>query len=471
MKLNNLKAGMDMVDVTKVEEVLNSETAKTSEYYKHQEKMNSKAQKKLDLLVERAVKYRLNPQIIGMWQKEADKEIAKYPRTDLCEHYLHMDMDAFFASVEIRDNPAYSSVPLAVGSTSMISTSNYVARKFGVRAGMAGFIALKLCPNLIIVPGQFDKYEEVGRFIRGQVLYKYDPMLRSFSCDEASLNITNYCQNACLSPAEVGARVKAEVHDLTGLTCSIGIGPNPTLAKIASEYHKPNGLHALQFQTNEEMLDFLYSLRVRKIPCLGRRTEDMLSEIGIIDLGDIYHNRGLLWGLLPRKTAIFYILCPLGIFPTSMLGDADSANSTPGASNGTEHSISKERTFPPLKSKDELMEVFHIVLHDALQYFEESQEIDCCVGTITLKLKYHSFEMKQRSIRLDPATRDYALLAETAKQILSSEYYPTDIRLLGIKFTLQKNRQSVYRQGKLNGPNTKADTSASHNQIQVISID
>ena len=443
MKLNNLKAGMEKVDVRKVEKVLNSAEAKTSPFYKHQELMDAKAQKRNDELAQRAVEARKNQRMLLQWQNEADAEVAQYPLTDLSASYLHMDMDAFFANVEIRDNPAYASLPLAVGSTSMISTSNYVARRFGVRAGMAGFMALKICPDLIIVPCRHHKYAEIGAEIREKVLTNYDPNYRSFSCDEATLNITNYCEKHCVTPSEVGRRIKDEVVTLTGLTCSVGIGPHPILSKIAAEFKKPDGLFAMHFTSQDELRDFLFPIGVRKIPFLGRRTEDLLKEIGIINLGDIYHERGLLWGLLPRKTAMSYILCPYGIFHGSSAepkGETGEKRALDGSTShkpvASEHSISKERTFGSLRSKEELMGIFKRVMGDVLVYYESYQD-DHVVTSVTLKLKSSSFAIRQRSMRLPTPTKTPDVLAETALRVLASENFPIDIRLLGIKLTLQ----------------------------------
>ena len=444
------------VDVVRIEEVLNDESARMSKYYKHQEIMDSKAKQRFKVFVERAVKYRQNPSIIDLWEDEFEAEVMKYALPDTKETYLHMDMDAFFANVEIRDNPAYASLPVAVGSLSMISTSNYIARKFGVRAAMAGFIALKLCPDLIIIPCNYEKYQAVGAEIREKVLSKYDQDFKSFSCDEATLHITSYCEHNNVSPSELGQRIKDDIFALTGLTCSIGIGPNPIISKMAAEYKKPCGFHALQFITTNEMRSFLHQLPIRKVPFLGKRAENLLAEIGILDLGDIYHNRGLLWGLLPRKTAMSYILCPYGIFGMTSSEDSEFSQTPKRAlcpsishsSIGLELSISKERTFGAISSKHELLCVLERVVSDILEYYS-TYALEFSVNTVTLKLKNEEFEIRQRSLRLTTPTKSMRVLLEVAHKILAWEYYPIDIRLLGVKFTLQEDANVVEAESKL----------------------
>ncbi|MQM06902.1 hypothetical protein Taro_039731 [Colocasia esculenta] len=141
-------------------------------------------------------------------------------------------MDAFYAAVETLENPSLKGKPLAVGSMSMICTANYEARKFGVRAAMPGFIARKLCPNLVFVPTNFDKYSYYSEMTR-KVFRRYDPCFIATSLDEAYLNITDICKERGVSSQEVAEQLRNTIYVETGLTCSAGVAPNRLLAKVA----------------------------------------------------------------------------------------------------------------------------------------------------------------------------------------------------------------------------------------------
>ncbi|KAG1347920.1 hypothetical protein COCNU_06G017490 [Cocos nucifera] len=162
----------------------------------------------------------------------ANKKILELEASrDLSKVWLHTDMDAFYAAVETLENPSLKGKPMAVGSMSMICTANYEARKFGVRAAMPGFIAHKLCPDLVFVPTNFEKYTYYSESTR-KVFRRYDPDFIATSLDEAYVNITEYCNERGLSSEEVAAELRNNVYEETGLTCSVGVAPNRLLAKI-----------------------------------------------------------------------------------------------------------------------------------------------------------------------------------------------------------------------------------------------
>jgi len=159
-------------------------------------------------------------------------------------------MDMFYAAVEIRDDPSLANIPMCVGNKSMISTSNYIARKYGVRSAMPGFIAEKLCPNLKFVSGNFEKYHIESEKIMN-VIMEYDENYESMGLDEAYVDLTNYCFENNIKTEEdiikLGKEIKKKIFDSTKLTSSIGIAANKTLAKICSDYNKPDGLYFLKF--------------------------------------------------------------------------------------------------------------------------------------------------------------------------------------------------------------------------------
>ncbi|MEZ9596140.1 DNA polymerase IV [Shewanella sp. 10N.261.52.F9] len=199
---------------------------------------------------------------------------------------IHVDMDCFYAAVEMRDFPELRGKPIAVGGRSdrrgVISTCNYEARQFGVRSAMASGYALKLCPDLILVPGRMQVYKEVSSQIRA-VFERYTDLIEPLSLDEAYLDVTDspHCKGSATLIAEA---IRADILAETGLTASAGIAPVKFLAKIASDLNKPNG----QYVIRPEMIDeFVKTLPLIKIPGVGKVTAKKLADLGLHTCCDI----------------------------------------------------------------------------------------------------------------------------------------------------------------------------------------
>ncbi|RTR32889.1 DNA polymerase IV [Shewanella atlantica] len=208
---------------------------------------------------------------------------------------IHIDMDCYFAAVEMRDFPELRGKPIAVGGRSdrrgVISTCNYEARQFGVRSAMASGYALKLCPDLILVPGRMSVYKEVSAQIR-EVFSRYTDLIEPLSLDEAYLDVTDctQCQGSATLIAEA---IRQEIFDITGLTASAGIAPVKFLAKIASDLNKPNGQYVI---TPNMIPAFVKDLPLTKIPGVGKVTGKKLEDIGLITCSDLqeYPQRALI---------------------------------------------------------------------------------------------------------------------------------------------------------------------------------
>ena len=193
--------------------------------------------------------------------------------------FVHIDMDAFYASVEMRDNPELAKVPMAIGGNShrgVLSTANYIARQYGVRSAMSNYQAKKLCPQLVIVPGRMGLYKEISRQIRG-VFAKYTELIEPLSLDEAYLDVTD-CQACNGSATLIAEQIRGEIHQQTGLTASAGIAPIKFLAKIASDENKPNGQCVI---TPDQVADFIDNLPLKKIPGVGKVTQQKLLAMGL----------------------------------------------------------------------------------------------------------------------------------------------------------------------------------------------
>jgi len=202
---------------------------------------------------------------------------------------FHVDLDAFYASVEIRSNQSYRGVPLIIGADpkdgkgrGVVITCSYEARKFGVRSAQPISVAFKLCPTAVYVRPNFELYDEVSGDVMG-LLKRFADKFEQASIDEAYMDVTQIC-NRYGGSVELAKHVKAELESTERLTCSIGIAPNKSTAKIASDMKKPNGLTYVDPTRAKE---FLAPLPVSKISGIGKKTEQKLNELGIKTIGEL----------------------------------------------------------------------------------------------------------------------------------------------------------------------------------------
>ncbi|EMS61094.1 Calcium-transporting ATPase 2, plasma membrane-type [Triticum urartu] len=262
----NAKAGMEGVDKEKVQKVI-YEMSKGSKYFENEQKKEAITKLKIEHL--RAQCAKLTDNDISHFQKVAEKKILELEASrDLSKIWLHTDMDAFYAAVETLENPSLKGKPLAVGSMSMIATASYEARKFGVRAAMPGFIGCKLCPDLVFVRPNFERYSHYSGLAR-KVFQRYDPNFFATSLDEAYLDITEVCIERGITGEEVASELRDAVHQETGLTCSAGVAPNRMIAKVCSDINKPNGQFILP-NDRDAVTTFVSTLPIRKIGGIGK---------------------------------------------------------------------------------------------------------------------------------------------------------------------------------------------------------
>jgi DNA polymerase-4 len=199
---------------------------------------------------------------------------------------IHIDMDCYYAAVEMRDNPEYRNVPLAIGGSSdrrgVISTCNYQARKFGVRSAMATAHALKLCPELVLAPGRMALYSEISQQIR-EIFSRYTDKIEPLSLDEAYLDVSD-CDLFSGSATLIAEDIRRVIFEETQLTASAGVAPCKFVAKIASDENKPNGICVV---TPEKLDDFVIRLSLGKIPGVGKVTLAKLHNIGLYSCADV----------------------------------------------------------------------------------------------------------------------------------------------------------------------------------------
>ncbi len=198
---------------------------------------------------------------------------------------IHIDMDAFYASVELRERPELRHVPVVVSShhpRAVICAASYPAREFGLRSAMPMRQGLKLCPHVIIIEPNFEKYRAVSAQIH-QIFQRYTALIEPLSLDEAYLNVTDNLQRMA-SATEVAMRIREDIFQATGLTASAGVAPNKFLAKVASDWNKPNGICVIK---PSKVKAFIHDLPLKKIPGVGKVTQEKLKAMQLETLGDL----------------------------------------------------------------------------------------------------------------------------------------------------------------------------------------
>ena len=198
---------------------------------------------------------------------------------------IHIDMDAFYASVELKDHPELKDLPVVISShhpRAVIAAASYPARKFGLRSAMSMSQAKKLCPQVLVIEPNFEKYRTVSTQIH-QIFQRYTHIIEPLSLDEAYLDVTENLKNI-LSATEVAIQIRHDIFQVTGLTASAGVAPNKFLAKIASDWHKPNGICVIK---PSQVQNFIQHLALKKIPGVGKVTQEKLKALQLETLGDL----------------------------------------------------------------------------------------------------------------------------------------------------------------------------------------
>ncbi|RNF13599.1 DNA polymerase kappa, partial [Trypanosoma conorhini] len=241
LQLDTTKAGLSRVDKAHVNNVI-EKCSRGSAFYLNEERMEAQRRQRHAELVSKAAAYpHLSTAAKSTLRKKVNMCEAELEAERQFRNYVHVDMDMFYAAVEMKKDPSLVDLPLGVGSFEMLSTTNYVARRYGVRSGMPGYIGRKLCPSLVIVPTDFDAYHAESAVVRG-IAADYDPNFTSVGLDELTMEVTAYLRaHPGMTAADVASEFRARVFAETRLTASAGIGPTATLSKIASNYKKPNG--------------------------------------------------------------------------------------------------------------------------------------------------------------------------------------------------------------------------------------
>jgi len=304
---------------------------------------------------------------------------------------IHIDMDAFYASVEQRDDPSLRGQPVIVGwpgERSVVCAASYEARKFGVHSAMPASRAKRLCPTGVFIPPNFDKYREVSRQIR-EIFERHTPLVEPLSLDEAYLDVTQEL-TGIPTATETAETIRGEIRAETHLTASAGVAPNKFLAKIASDWKKPDGLFVIRPHQVER---FLMPLPVRKIPGVGKATEAVLTDMGIATVGDLH-----------RFTAE-ELIARFGKWGTRLWELARGIDESPVVPSRKRKSWSSESTFP----RDiTLEEVADYIRKESQSLWSALQAKEMVGRTVTIKLRTGDFRTATRRLTPEapPASAD-----------------------------------------------------------------
>jgi DNA polymerase-4 len=332
---------------------------------------------------------------------------------------VHLDMDAFYASVEQRDNPALRGKPVAVGgrpeSRGVVAAASYEARVFGVRSAMPMARAVRLCPDLLVVHPNFERYRSVSSEIM-QILRACTPLVEPLSLDEAYLDVT---ENAWGEPygSKVAKRLKGQIFDQTGLTASAGVAPNKFLAKIASGYRKPDGLTVI---SPDRVESFLQELPVEALWGVGPVTARKLHAAGILKLTDVRSVELERLREIVGSLADWLRQLSHGDDPRAVVPDRESKSSS------TENTYAEDLTdLEAMRAELDRM---------ARENAEWLARRHLAARTVTIKVRYADFTTVTRSHTLSLATADADLIASWAKDLLErTEAGRRPVRLLGVR--------------------------------------
>ena len=341
---------------------------------------------------------------------------------------IHVDMDAFFASVEQMDNPELHGKPIAVGGggkRGVVAAASYEARQFGVRSAMTGFLAKKKCPELIFVKPRFTRYKEISRQIR-KIFFEYTDLVEPLSLDEAYLDVT---ENKKGNPSAtlIASEIRKRIYDEVGLTASAGISINKFVAKIASDINKPNGQKTIP---PDRVLDFLEELDIRKFYGVGKVTAEKMYLLGIFKGRDLKAKTLVYLVEHFGKSGRYYYDAVRGIHRSEVKPDR------------IPKSVGAERTFGEnISSEVYLMQRLEAIAEELERRLLRS---NISGKTVTLKIRYGDFSLHTRSKTLTHFIQKKDVILQHVEALLYQDPLQDSVRLLGISLS---NLNTPHRSG------------------------
>lgn len=350
------------------------------------------------------------------------------PKPDTSRKILHVDMDAFYANIEMRDQPKLVNQPVVIarhpkltGGRGIVSTCNYIARQYGIHSAMPAIEAFQRCPHAVFIPGNMQYYSEVSAEIR-QIFHQYTDLVEPLSLDEAYLDVTHNKFNH-RSALQLAQRIQQQILDETKLTCSIGISYNKFIAKIASDFHKPFGITLVK---PEEALEFLKQLPIDKFYGVGRKSLPSFHQLGIKTGEDL-----LEWEL---DELIKYF----GKMGYSLYFKVRGIHNAPVNSLRERKSIGTERTFNQfLETEAEVAVIFEQLTAKVAKKLREKQ---LKAYTVTIKVRYDNFDTMTRQSQLEFPTDQYEDFLSVVQKLWEDHgQLNHTVRLLGVSVSKFEN--------------------------------
>jgi DNA polymerase IV len=328
---------------------------------------------------------------------------------------LHVDMDAFFASVEQLDNPDLRGQCVVVGGShrGVVAAASYEARKYGIHSAMPIFQARRKCPHLRIVAPRRKRYADLSGRIMG-ILRTFSPLVEPISIDEAFVDITG-CRRLHGSPRDTAAAVKARIKAQTRLTCSVGVAPNKFLAKIASDLNKPDGLTII---APDQVQIFIETLPIEKVPGVGARARRRLADLGVDHLGQV------------RRLTEAQLVRQLGVFGRRLMALAHGRDDSPVTPENEAKSVSSEITLNQDTADRAVLSAHLLAQSEAVA--RQLRQHRVRARTITLKLKTGDFQRHTRSRTLPHPVQSSATIYQAATALLASFALTQPVRLVGV---------------------------------------
>ncbi|MFO8147353.1 MAG: DNA polymerase IV [Bacteroidota bacterium] len=337
----------------------------------------------------------------------------------LLRKIIHVDMDAFYASVEQLDNPELRGKAIAVGGSEergVVAAASYEARKFGVKSAMSSIIAKRNCPDLIFVKPRFDRYKEISTQIRS-IFLEYTDLVEPLSLDEAYLDVTNN-KKGNPSATLIAREIREKIKKKTGLNASAGISINKFIAKIASDINKPNGQKTVN---PEDVLEFLEKLQVRKFHGVGKVTAEKMYQLGIFNGFDL------------KQKSLEFLTENFGKSGSHYYNVVRGIHLSEVKPNRIRKSLGAERTFDTnISSEIFMLERLENIAEEIERRLKKSKVAG---KTVTLKIKYSDFTQHTRSKTLPYFISSKDLVLESAKELLLQEKMKESVRLLGISLS------------------------------------
>ncbi|WP_180163384.1 DNA polymerase IV [Acinetobacter sp. YH12069] len=330
---------------------------------------------------------------------------------------IHIDMDAFFASVELRERPELKQLPVVVSShhpRAVICAASYPAREFGLRSAMSMAQARKLCPQVVVIEPNFEKYRAVSAQIHS-IFQRYTSLIEPLSLDEAYLDVTENLQHIP-SATEVAMRIQAEILQSTGLTASAGVAPNKFLAKVASDWNKPNGICIIK---PSQVLHFIHDLALKKIPGVGKVTQEKLKAMQLNTLGDL------------QQIEEAVLIHHFGKYGRQLYLYAQGIDERPVQSSRERQQISKETTFDDDLTLSQCQPYWPKLIDQVWSSLEKKQ---LSARGVSAKLKLKNFQVLQHSKSFKTSLNHREDLAQVLQQLLHEMHIPEDdqFRLIGV---------------------------------------